>query len=93
MKAAVKPSNSAQAYAEFLKVAGEAPFNNNYVLVLQTLRRGLKVSADRVKPTSAGEVVSLRAANLITQTEGRRYLGLSRSRQAKNAPSKREVRL
>lgn len=88
MTARVKKQNSAESYAEFLRVAGAAPYNNDYDLVLRTLRRGERGTGDRVRPSTATEVVSLKVNGIINQTEARRYLGLGRSRAAKNAPKR-----
>lgn len=75
-------------FQAIVKVLAEE-YGGDSAAMVADLRRGQKPSkAALVQPRTAGEVVALKEAGILNQTEARKYLGLRPSARAKRAPSR-----
>jgi hypothetical protein len=78
---------SREAWEKVMTLAAE--YDGDIDKLAADARKGRKSVAGGVAPKTAGEVVALKDAGIINQTEARKYLGLRPSARALTAPRRR----
>lgn len=65
-------------------------YGGDSAAMIADLRKGQRsTKAQAVQPRTASELVALKEAGILNQTEARKFLGLRPSARAKAAPSRR----